>query len=201
MVMHVGFRAASRVAAFAGSVVLLGCMPPSPEQVENRKLQSLRSSIITEFAMNTDDAHASYIRLLDSSERDIETLGAKAVICGQLRLREFPIDRRCKTILEQAVQSERVALRAIGVSAHAFFLDEAAQEVLFDGLSDRSEKVRHEAVMALEFQFDTLTADPNDPTAGRRLRERLVRICPAIRSGGSLYSDLCRKAESPDELR
>lgn len=199
--MHVAFRTASRIAAFAAYVVLLGCMPLSPEQLENHKLQSLRSSIITEFAINTDGAHASYIRLLDSRERDIETLGAKAVICGQLRRREFPSDHRCKRILEEAVQSERVALRAIGVSAHAFFLDEAAQEVLFDGLSDPSEKVRREAIMALEFQFDTLTADPNDPTAGERLRERLVGICPSIESGGSLYSDLCRKAGSPDGLR
>lgn len=180
-------------------VLLVGCgnaAMEDPFKFED-SYQGIRERIIVDFANDPDTAEERYrLVFLQPSRPDAKDLVAKAVVCGQLMSNGMKVDASCPSILESGAKNTDDEVRSLAISAMAFGINEESQNFLIYALSDRSAIVRVEAAQALTYQVDILSADPNNPMASSRLRERLV---PACRShpvySTSSFVELCRKVK------
>lgn len=157
--------------------------------------QDLRERIVRDFITNPTSAKETYAYVFGLPLRsDKKDLVAKVVVCGQLKSSGVRINDECPRIIETGLRESNDEVRSIAMSALAFSPDELSQEALIKALEDSSTPVRLEAAQALMYQLDTLSADPNDPSAADNLKSKLSHFCSSTRAPHTSSSnELCGK--------
>ena len=177
--------------------VVVGCSDyASPGQIDvDGSYQEIREKIVSDFFR--DPAAASenyeYVFALPSAP-DKKDLAAKMVVCGQLKARGLELDKSCENRINEGLKESNEELRSLAISTFAYSSDDAAQDLLIGAMTDPSTIVKIEAAQALNYQFDTLSSDPNNPEASKDLRSKLLEFCHSNRADATSVSDeLCKK--------